>query len=49
MAISKRKKLARERNYQYYYSRGRAKRILENKKKRELTKRASSSKIKTRR
>lgn len=49
MAISKKKKMARESSYRYYYSKGRAKRILERRKKRELTKQATSPKINTRR
>lgn len=50
MAISKKKKMARESSLRYYYTKGRTKRILENRrKKRELTKRGSSPKIKTRR
>jgi hypothetical protein len=49
MTISKKRKMARESSYRYYYSKGRAKRILERKKKRELTKRPTSPKINTRR
>lgn len=49
MAILKKRKMARMRSYVYYYSKGRAKRILERRKKRELTKRATSPKINTRR